>query len=798
VKSAVFTFLQLYAIIQEIKEIRRGKIMNAADKKFISDIREYAEGCEIKTLLDSCDNGKKLEPLFAAVCRAAEEGLGQTPFDEQLLAARALTEYKILELPTGEGKTLCAVFAAVWHRLCGRRVHILTFNDYLAERDKNWMSPVYELLDTTVAYVTEQTPLSERRSAYRADVLYISAKERCFDYLRDFTVQSPEEAVGEHFEAAIVDEADSLLIDEARIPMVVAGDTEVKPDPLLSEVSEFIKSFSENDYEISLEAESVYLTDEGASKAESRFGVDNLYDEENSDLLGKINDCLKACFFLKEDVDYIDRDGQIQLIDKFTGRIAKNRIYPGMLQSAVELKHDLHVTTRGVIMGSIALQYFIRKYDFLAAMTGTAEASKDEFFQIYGLTFEKGEPHLPSRRIDNELEIYRDADSKWNAVAKAVELAHKKGQPVLVGTGSISDSELLRDLLKDKGITASVLNAKNDRKEAEVISNAGAPYAITISTNMAGRGVDIRLGGSDESKREEALKAGGLLVISTYMPESSRIVKQLIGRTGRQGDPGESRRFVSLDEPIMDKYKLKSLVPSKHIPDSGSDAIEDKVLLREVERVQRISEGDGFDIRARLMKFTMIGEKHREQIFKTKNRILYNGDVNIWKTSTFYSDAVVRFGEDTLRELERKTALAAINRLWSDYLEYTEGIRRGIHLMEVGGKSPSEEYNIIAEDYYEGMENELRHYMLEQLEHLLDVGPDNYKITVPENIRTYLLEDTGDELNKMPFLFNVFGGENEDEQKIGGSAEKAPSVLEKSENDAMEKKKGFLFWKKKK
>lgn len=776
--------------------------MTAAQKAFVSAIREYAENGEIKTLLEKSENGKKLEPLFAAVCIAAKKGLGQTPFDEQLTAAKTLTEGKILELPTGEGKTLCAVFAAVWHKLCGRRVHILTFNDYLAERDRDWMKPVYELLGVSVAAIREQTTLSQRREAYKADVLYISAKECCFDYLRDFTVQSVEEAVGQVFEAVIVDEADSLLIDEARIPMVVAGDTEVKSDHELEEAAQAVKELDSEDYEISLDSESVYLTDEGAARLEERYGLDNIYDEENAELLGKINDCLKAEYFLKEDEDYINRDGKILLIDKFTGRVSENRNYPGALQSAVELKHGVKVSTRGVIMGSIALQFFIRKYKFLSAMTGTAEASEDEFFQIYDLPFEKGEPHLPCKRTDNDMQIYYDSESKWNAIANTVVKAHEKNQPVLVGTESISASEKLYGLLKDKGIEAVVLNAKNDKEEAEIIKGAGAPGAVTISTNMAGRGVDIRLGGSGEEKREEAVSAGGLLVISTYMPESSRIVRQLLGRSGRQGDPGESRRFVSLDEPIMEKYKLNTLLPPKHIPKATSEEIDDKVVLREVERIQRISEGDCFDVRARLMKFTMIGEKHREQIFTSKSRILAEGKVDIWKNSPLFPEASEKLGEEKLTALEQKTALAAINRFWSDYLEYTENIRRGIHLVAVGGKSPSEEYNIVAEDYYQGMEEELKLYMEEQLELLCENGEENYKIDVPKNIRTYLLEDTGDELNKLPLLLNIFD-ESDDEEYYSANSrnnEKAPSVLEKSEipNEPVKEKKGFLFWKKKK
>ena len=759
------------------------------DEEFIAGVKALAKDAD--TLLEKLQDEDNIQSVFAAVYIAAEKALGLTPFDEQMLAAKALTEGKILEMPTGEGKTLSAVFAAVWHNLHGRKVHVLTFNDYLAQRDWGWMKPVYDLLRVSCAYVTEKTPFAERKEAYKSDVLYISARECCFDYLRDFTVQTAEETVGQGFSAAIVDEADSLLIDEARIPLVVASDVAVKHDPELVEAITLTGGFDEGDYDISLENESVYLTESGAAKVEEYFGLYNLYDGENSALLSKVNDCLKARFLLQEDKDYINRDGRILLIDKFTGRTAENRHYPGTLQTAVELKHGLEVSTRGIVMGSIALQFFVQQYQFLSAMTGTAEASKDEFYQLYDLSLEKVPPHLPSKRIDHETEIYFDTDSKWKAVARAVCSAHEKGQPVLVGTGSIEDSELLHDILRSQGIEASVLNAKNDTMEAQIISEAGAPCAVTISTNMAGRGVDIRLGGADESKRDEAVNAGGLLVIATYMPESSRMVRQLIGRSGRQGDPGESRSFVALDEPIMEKYKLRSLVPSKHWPEPAEEAIDDKILHREVERIQRISEGDSFDARARLLKFSMIGEKHRGQVFEARHRFLEGNSPSMWCDCERYGEAVKRFGEEKLNKLEQKTAVAAVNSFWSEYLEYTDYIRQGIHLTAVGGKSPAEEYNIAAEEYYLGMEEELRLYMEERLDDLLEQG-EKYTVEQPRNIRTYLLEDNGDELNKQPFLVNFLSEESEAELM---EQNKARSVLDAPVNDTAEKPKKGLFGK---
>ena len=356
-------------------------------------------------------------------------------------------------------------------------------------------------------------------------------------------------------------------------------------------------------------------------------------------------------------------------------------------------------------------------------------------------------------------------------------------------------------------------------------SEAGRPYAVTISTNMAGRGVDIRLGGRNEERREEAVRAGGLLVISTYMPESSRIVKQLIGRCGRQGDPGESMCFVAIDEPIMEKYKLTNLLPAKHKPIPSEQPLEDKILRREVERIQRISEGDAFDIRARLLKSTMIGEKHRAQIFESRTRFLKNESPGIWENCPRYEEALKIYGEPMLSDLQRRTVVAAVNRFWSEYLEYTEYIRRGIHLVEVGGKSPAEEYNIAAEEYYQSMEEELKAYTEERFEDLLENGDENYRIDAPKNIRTYLLEDTGDELNKKPFLVNFLSEESERELMEEEARSSASFEEDAYEGDTLdlfdgdpeetgennrpleeaadsapkkeEKKKGFLFWKKK-
>ncbi len=730
---------------------------------------------------------------FAACYKAIEKALGLTPFDEQISAGLGLIENAIVQMPTGEGKTLAAVFAVFYRFLQKKRVHILTFNDYLAKRDCNWMKPAYELLGVDCAYITEKSTQSERKAAYLKNAVYISAKECCFDFLRDFTAQEKHELTSPEACCAIVDEADSILIDEARIPLVVAGSIAVSPDAELPEIAEFVSSLPQSAYEISAESESVYLTEKGAKLAEEHYELQNIYDDESCELLMKINCCLKAFFLLEEDSDYIVKDNSIMLIDKFTGRVARNRHYPGTLQSAVELKHGVEVSARGTVMATMPLQFFARSYELLSGMTGTAQSAEEEFYELYDLKLKIVPPHRPSQRIDREVEVYYDEESKWNAVCDAICEANEKSQPVLIGTGNITQSEMLKDMLYKRGISdVTVLTAKNDEMEAQIIKDAGAPDKITISANMAGRGVDIKLGGADESEKERVIQSGGLLVISTFMPESSRITLQLLGRSGRQGDVGESRRFVSIDEPIMTRYKLRSLVPSRHYPEKTSQQLTDKILLREIERIQRISEGDTLDERKRLLKFSMISEKHRDYFFKTRKKFLMGQCPDIWKENApdLYDQAVKKWGEKFVDEIGRKTLVAKINEFWCEYLDFTDGLKEGIHLSAIAGKSPAEEYNIQTEAYYCTMEDSITQSMIESLESLLIHGKENYRLFVPDEIRTYLLEDNSDELNNKPFLNILMSDETEEYLKSWEN--EAQSDDENGQTHEPEKKKGFF------
>ncbi len=768
----------------------------------------------VKALVKSGEyTGNSLEAVFARCYLAVEKTLGITPFDEQLTAAAALCEGRMVQMQTGEGKTLCAVFAACYAAINGGSVHVLTFNDYLADRDCRWMKPVYDEMGVSLGCIVEETPREERAELYKKQVLYITAKEAGFDYLRDFVCcDSAEMVFPEELDFAIFDEADSLLIDEARIPLVIAGDVAVKDGGDMDAVFAKLSDFGEGDFAVDEDSRNVYLTDKGADKAEEIFGCD-IYSEDSAELLAKICACLKARDVLIENRDYIVKDGSILLIDEFTGRAAPGRVFPGELQAAAEAKHGLKITKRGRIMGNIALQYFARLYPRLSGMTGTAESAREEFEKIYGILTEVIPTRLPCAREDKPLELYYDKTEKRKAILAAISEAAKIQRPVLVGSESIEESESIAADLSKLGIECVVLNAKNNTEEAAVIANAGRRGAVTISTNMAGRGVDIKLGGENcgKSEKDFVVSVGGLLVLATSMRESSRITLQLRGRAGRQGDIGESRFFAALDDGIMEKNDLRGLAGRHYPKEKVSGAINDKVLLREAERVQRISEGDSFDERVNLMKYTMIGEKHRELTFKRK-RSLSDGSYNseMWQNSApeLYAKAVEKFPETELQKLQNKILSALLNEFWSDYLDYTSYLREGIHLTQIAGHNPAEEYNIACEGYYESAAESLPERMAEKLEKVLECERlSDYKLELPSRTYTYLLNDVGEEFKAKPILVGVFSDSyenyaeevyNSDKEEVDSSQNDEPEVSQ--DNADAGKKPGFfgkLFGKKK-
>ena len=751
-------------------------------KSLISQVKALAE--------QGGAQGREMPQVFARCALAVQKTLSITPFDEQLSTASSLCEGRMVQMQTGEGKTLAAVFAACFEAINGRKVHVLTFNDYLAKRDYEWMKPVYDEMGVSVGYITEQTPRGQRREMYGRQVLYVTAKEAGFDYLRDFVTDTEEGQIfPEKLECAIVDEADSILIDEARIPLVIAGDLAAEDSSETAEVYAKVADFTEDDYGFDEESRNIYLTDDGADKAEEIFGCD-IYAAESAGLMAKICACIKARVILTENKDYIIRDGRLLLIDEFTGRAAEGRVFPGELQPAAEAKHGLKITSRGRIMGSIALQFYARLYEKLSGMTGTAQQARDEFAKLYALDIDVIPTRLPCRREDKPLELYYNAAEKRRAILEAVKQAAQAERPVLVGTESIEESEEIAAQLRADGVECKVLNAKNDAEEASIIARAGERGAVTISTNMAGRGVDIKLGGADSADKDFVVSVGGLLVIATSMRESSRITQQLRGRAGRQGDVGESRSFAALDDEIMTRYDLKSLVSGRHYPSEFvGGALDDKTLLKEAERIQRISEGDTFDERVKLLKYTMIGEKHREQTFGRRASLL-DGSYNsgFWQeySPELYAGAAEKFGEEPLQKLQNRILLSMLNEFWCDYLDYTAYLREGIHLTQIAGRNPAEEYNIACEEYYAGAVESIPERMEEKLREVMQCGElADYEVQRPTRIYTYLLNDTAEEFKTKPILLNIF------------AEEEAPAA---ETNDEQPKKKGFfasLFGRKK-
>lgn len=757
---------------------------------------------KIKALAESAEcSGNTLEEVFARCFLAAQKELDITPFDEQLAAALALTKGKMVQMQTGEGKTLCAVFAACTEALVnGGLTHILTFNDYLAKRDYNWMKPIYDAAGVSVGCITETTPKEERRELYKRQVLYCTIKETGFDYLRSFVLFDEEPYFPEELNFAIVDEADSILIDEARIPLVIAGDVAVHENGGMDEIYEKAAALGEGCFSVDEESQNAYLTDAGADKAEKIFGRD-MYAVGSEDLLAKVCACIKAREILKEDKDYILKDGNIVLIDEFTGRAAPGRVFPGDLQSAVEAKHGLKISSRGRIMGSIALQYYARLYRKLSGMTGTAEQSREEFEKIYGILTEVIPTRLPVARIDHPLELYYDGAEKRKAILAAIKEAADIKRPVLVGSESISESESIAADLEKAGIKCNVLNAKNDFEEAEIIAKAGERGTVTISTNMAGRGVDIKLGGADCHDKDFVVSVGGLLVLSTSPRESSRITMQLRGRAGRQGDVGESRAFAALDDPILLNNNLKGLAGRHYPSEKTKGVLDDKVLLREAERVQRISENNAFEDRVQLMKYTMIGEKHRDITFKRRNSLL-NGSYSseFWQKTALYEKALEKFPEDELQILQNRVLAALLNEFWSDYLDYTTYLREGIHLTQIAGRNPAEEYNIACEEYYESAAASIAERMEEKLCDVLKCEKlSDYEIDKPTRTYTYLLNDIGEEFKAKPVLMGMLSDDyesaaaklNDDNSQKSGESDKSAETTEK---------KGFfgkLFGKKK-
>jgi preprotein translocase subunit SecA len=722
---------------------RRGdEIAVLSDQQIEARARELREQA-----LSAASPAAVANDFFALAREASDRALGLRPFDVQIVAALALHRGAIVEMQTGEGKTLAAVMPAALNALTGRGVHVLTFNDYLARRDAEWMGPVYARLGLTVGFVQHGMAPAERRRAYLADVTYVTAKEAGFDHLRDLLVADLRDLVHRPFHFALVDEADSILIDEARAPLVIAGSID-GPGPSHRRVAELVASFAAGaDFDVDEYGRDVELTDAGIERAERALGCGSLHEPTNYGILTELNCALHARALLRRDVDYLVRDGRIGIIDELTGRVVADRHWPDGLQAALEAKEGLSPQGEGRILGSMTLQHFLRGYPRLCGMTGTARDAAPELLELYGLGVVVLPTHRPMIRIDRPDVLFTHRAAKERALVEEIRRVHATGQPVLVGTLTVEESERLAERLTGEGIRCRVLNARNDAAEARVIANAGRHRAVTISTNMAGRGTDIRLGGEDEAERDRVTALGGLCVIGTNRHESRRIDLQLRGRAGRQGDPGESRFFVSLEDDLMVRYGIEGLLAGRFVPGRRDEPIDHPVVLHETARAQRIVEGQNFEIRRTLWRYSSTVEEQRRMLTDRRQRVLDGRDhPDVWQRSPDRRQALVdAVGEDAVRGAEQAVTLQEIDRAWRDHLTLIADVREGIHLVALGGHDPLSRFTTEITVPFNGIEEKIDEAVLGALEHVriaadgLDLS--TIEVKGPSSTWTYLVSD---------------------------------------------------------
>lgn len=680
----------------------------------VEAVRKHGEalmGSTDAALLDAARRARTGGPdparVFALVREAARRTLSLEVRDVQLTAGFALLAGHVAEMHTGEGKTLAAVHAACTLALAGRHVQVLTVNDYLAERDAEWMAPIYRMLGVSVAAVVQRLARDERRARYSSDVTYVTAKEAGFDFLRDSQAVDAESRVHRSLDVAIVDEADSILIDESRIPMVLAGRSAPSAiDPL--EVAEVVKRLRPDDhYRVDREGRSVELTEAGLSVVERALGVPDLYAAGEPEIVSDVANALHATTLLARDVDYIVRDGRIELIDELTGRVADQRQWPDGLQAALEAKEGVRVQPEGRILNTVTMQHFLLQYAHLAGMTATAASARDELQEFYDLEVLPVPRHLPCVRVDHADRVLATRAAKHEAVLEEILSVHANGQPIVVGTASVAESEELAGILRERGVACTVLNAKHDAREAAIVAEAGGLGAVTISTNMAGRGTDIRLGGADERDRGAVVALGGLHVVGTNRHESRRIDDQLRGRAGRQGDPGSSRFFTSLEDDLIVRYAAMSL---------SRWPVDSPPVRREIDRAQRIVDGQHFEIRRTLFEYLDLIDGHRRVIAAWRGALVRDApsaeadDATPWPPGWLGEARPERrraiaeeLGSEVAREIERGISLRVIDHAWGDHLARLTELRASVHLNRFGGRAPLDVFRRDAADAFDAL-----------------------------------------------------------------------------------------------
>ena len=597
---------------------------NLKDEDFKNKTNEFKERLSKGETLDDI-----LVQAFALAREACYRGIGEKPFKVQIIGGLAIHYGNIAEMKTGEGKTLTTVLPAYVNSLTGKGVHVVTTNEYLSDRNANWMKPIYDLLGVSVGVNLRDMTPKEKQDVYNCDITYSTNNEIGFDYLRDNMVVNKEDRVQRPLNYCIIDEVDSILIDEARTPLIISGG-KANSNSLYIEANRAVKNLKEDeDYTVDLKTKSVSLTEEGSKKIEKILNVKNLYDIDNAGLVHHLNQALKANYAFAKDVDYVVSDGQVIIVDQFTGRLMQGRQYSDGLHQAIEAKEGVTINVETKTMATITFQNLFRMYNKLSGMTGTAKTEEEEFRNIYNMYVICIPTNKPVIREDLADLVYATEKVKYKAIINTVKEIHSKGQPILIGTISVESNEHLSGLLKKAGLPHEVLNAKNHEREAEIIAKAGEKGAITLATNMAGRGTDIKLG-------EGVKELGGLCVIGTERHESRRIDNQLRGRAGRQGDPGMSQFFVSFEDDLMRRFgtdRIKMMLQSLGVDEDM--AIRSKTLTKSIETAQKRVEGNNYDIRKSLLDYDNVLNEQREIIYNKRNEIIDNESISQTVMDTF-------------------------------------------------------------------------------------------------------------------------------------------------------------------
>lgn len=708
------------------------------------DDEQLRKAAGLLNLDDLADSGDI--PQFLAIVReAADRSISLRPFDVQLLGALRMLAGDVVEMATGEGKTLAGAIAAAGYAIGGRSVHVISVNDYLARRDAEWMAPLLEALGLTVGWITADATPAQRRAAYACNVTYGSVNEIGFDVLRDQLVISVDDLVSPRPDVALIDEADSVLVDEALVPLVLAG-TSHRETPRL-EVIRLVGELRENtEYETDADRRNVQLTDAGARRLEAALGGIDLYSEEHvGSTLTEINVALHAHVLLERDVHYIVRDDAVHLINASRGRIASLQRWPDGLQAAVEAKEGIDITETGEVLDTITVQALINRYPRVCGMTGTALAAGEQLRQFYKLGVSPIPPNKPNVREDESDRVYITVAAKNDAIVEHIAEVHESSQPILVGTRDVAESEDLHERLVKAGIPAVVLNAKNDAEEAAVIAEAGAQGRVTVSTQMAGRGTDIRLGGSDEAGHDQVAELGGLHVIGTGRHYTERLDNQLRGRAGRQGDPGSSVFFSSWEDDVVVSFLEPNKLPLQTDEDGKVTSNKAATLL---DHAQRVAEGKTLDLHANTWRYNQLTAQQRAILVDRRDTLLRTSTAREElqeRSPKRYEQIAESVSEERLDEICRLIMLYHLDRGWADHLAYLADIRESISLRALGNQSPLDEFHRMAVDAFASLAADA----IEAAQQTFDTanivggetGLDLTRLARPTSTWTYMIHD---------------------------------------------------------